>query len=82
MVLFLPKFMINVTTKLPNSQFEMVMFLALHPMESTLNRSYMCPPYIFCACSESKNRSYNILILYKIQGYVETLQIMSFQNDW
>ena len=36
----------------------------------------------FCACSESKNRSYNILILYKIQGFAETLQIMSFQNDW
>ena len=37
MILFLPKFMINVTTlilKLSISHFEMVMFLVLHPMES------------------------------------------------
>ena len=37
MILFLPKFMIKVTTlilKLSISHFLMVMFLALHPMES------------------------------------------------
>ena len=37
MMLFLPKFMINVTTlilKLSISHFKMVMFLVLHPMES------------------------------------------------
>ena len=37
MILFLPKFMINVTTlilKLSISHFYMVIFLALHPIES------------------------------------------------
>ena len=43
MILFLPKFTINVTIlilKLSISHFSMVMFLALHPMESiSLNSS-------------------------------------------
>ena len=34
----------------------------------------------FCACSENKNCSYKILILKK--GFVETLQLISFQDDW
>ena len=31
----------------------------------TLRRCYKWPPYIFCACSGNKNRSYKIIILWK-----------------
>ena len=44
MILFLPKFMINVTTlilKLSISHFEMVMFLVLHPMEYVSLNSFV-----------------------------------------
>ena len=44
MILFLPKFMINVTTlilKLSVSRFNMVMFLVLHPMESISLNSFV-----------------------------------------
>ena len=44
MILFLPKFMINVTTlilKLSISHFQMVMFLVLHPMESISLNSFV-----------------------------------------
>ena len=34
----------------------------------------------FCACSENKNRLQNYNSMKKIQGFVETLQIISFQN--
>ena len=37
---------------------------------------------MFCAFSESKHRSYKILIPYKNQGFFETLKVMPFQNDW
>ena len=44
-----------------------------------MNRRYKWPPY-----TENKNRSYKLDFnsIKKIQGLVETLQIMSFQNDW
>ena len=44
MILFLPKFMINVTTlilKLSISHFQMVMFLALHHIESISLNSFV-----------------------------------------
>ena len=44
MILFLPKFMINVTTlilKLSIFHFQMVMFLVLHPMESISLNSFV-----------------------------------------
>ena len=44
MILFLPKFMINVMTlilKLSISHFRMVMFLVLHPMESISLNSFV-----------------------------------------
>ena len=44
MILFLPKFMINVTTlilKLSISHFLMVMFLALHPMDAISLNSFV-----------------------------------------
>ena len=43
-ILFLPKFMLNATTlilKLSISHFKMVMFLALHPMESISLNSFV-----------------------------------------
>ena len=44
MILFLPKFMINMTTlilKLSISSFDMEMFLSLHPMESMSLNSFV-----------------------------------------
>ena len=44
MILFRPKFMINATTlilKLSISHFKMVMFLALHPMDSISLNSFV-----------------------------------------
>ena len=54
---------------------------ALSYFRYTLNRSYKWLAYIFRLFRKYKSLKQH-LILYKIQGFVETLQIMSFQNDW
>ena len=48
----------------------------------TLNQKYKWPPYTYHVSSESKNCSYKIVSPQIIQGFVKTLQVISFQNDW
>ena len=47
-----------------------------------MNQSYKWPPYIFAPVQKVKMPLQNYNSIKKIQGFVETLQIMAFQNDW
>ena len=81
MILFLPKFIINVTTlilKMSISHFRLVMFLPLHPMESISLNSFVLLVYIsqlICFARASSHvvdfNTHNKLLTQKLlkQGY-------------